>query len=183
LGIVVFHALRIADVLASTCTNITGEPNELVAPTHDRELVRSGRGGSARYFVPLERSLSVYYIEHMRDTDYGDHVRKVRERLLAGDRSYSLRQVAERVGIEPAYLSKIERGEVAPPGEDTIVRLAEELGEDKDVMLALAGKVSSDLREIIRARPKIFAELLRELKKAPNHAILRIVRQVRNGDW
>ena len=50
-------------------------------------------------------------------------------------------------------------------------------------MLALAGKVSSDLRDIIRARPKLFAELLRELKKAPNHAILRIVRQVRDGDW
>jgi transcriptional regulator with XRE-family HTH domain len=119
----------------------------------------------------------------MRDSDFGDHVRKVRERLLVGDRSYSLRQVAERVGIEPAYLSKIERGEVAPPGEDTIGRLAEELGEDRDVMLALAGKVSSDLRDIIRARPKLFAELLRELKKAPNHAILRIVRQVRDGDW
>jgi transcriptional regulator with XRE-family HTH domain len=119
----------------------------------------------------------------MPGTDFGDHVRKVRERLLAGDRSYSLRQVAERVGIEPAYLSKVERGEVAPPGEDTIVRLAEELGEDRDVMLALAGKVSTDLRDIIRARPKLFAELLRELKRAPNHAIVRIVRQVRDGDW
>ncbi len=91
--------------------------------------------------------------------------------------------MAERVGVEPAYLSKVERGEVAPPGEETIVRLADELEEDRDVMLALAGKVSSDLRDIIKARPKLFAELLRDLKRAPDHAILRIVRQVRDGDW
>ncbi len=116
-------------------------------------------------------------------TAFGEHVRRVRETLLAQDRKYSLRQVAERVGVEPAYLSKVERGEVAPPGEETIVRLADELGEDRDVMLALAGKVSSDLRDIIKARPKLFAELLRDLKRAPDHAILRIVRQVRDGEW
>ena len=91
--------------------------------------------------------------------------------------------MAERIGVEPAYLSKVERGEVAPPGEETIVQLADELGEDRDVMLALAGKVSSDLRDIIKARPKLFAELLRDLKRAPDHAILRIVRQVRDGEW
>ena len=56
------------------------------------------------------------------------------------DPAFSLRQVAERVGIEPSYLSKIERGEEPPPGEQTIRRLAEELGENPDALLALAGK-------------------------------------------
>lgn len=116
-------------------------------------------------------------------TPFGDHVRQAREALLAGDRRFSLRQVATRIGVEPAYLSKVERGEVAPPGEETISRLADELGEDRDVLLALGGKVSTDLREIIRARPRLFAELLRELKKAPDGAVLRIVRQVRDGEW
>ena len=116
-------------------------------------------------------------------THFGSHARRARERLLEGDRRYSLRQVAARVGLEPAYLSKVERGDVPPPGEETIVRLADELGEDRDVMLALGGKVSSELRDIIKARPKLFAELLRQLKTAPDHAILRVVRQVRDGDW
>jgi HTH-type transcriptional regulator, competence development regulator len=116
-------------------------------------------------------------------TQFGSHARRSRERLLETDRHYSLRQVAARVGLEPAYLSKVERGEVPPPGEETIVRLADELGEDRDVMLALGGKVSSELRDIIKARPKLFAELLRQLKTAPDHAILRVVRQVRDGDW
>jgi transcriptional regulator with XRE-family HTH domain len=96
---------------------------------------------------------------------------------------FSLRQVAHRIGVEPAYLSKVERGLVPPPSEATIVRLAADLGEDADMLLALAGKVSSDLQEIIRRRPKQFAELIRELKNAPDHAIVKVVREVRDGSW
>lgn len=116
-------------------------------------------------------------------THFGDTVKEMRERLRQEDRRFSLRQVALRVGIEPAYLSKIERGQVPPPSEATTVRLAKELSQDPDVFLALAGKVSGDLQEIIRKRPKLFAELIRQLKEAPDHAILRVVREVRDGDW
>ena len=103
--------------------------------------------------------------------------------LRAADRSFSIRQVATRVGLEPSYLSKIERGEQAPPSEEKIIALAGDLGEDPDVLLALAGKVSRDLKEIIRSRPTLFAELIRQMKSMPNHAVLRIAREVRDGDW
>ena len=116
-------------------------------------------------------------------TAFGEHVRELRERRRSKDLSFSLRQVAVRVGIEPTYLSKLERGELAPPSEETARKLAAELGEDPDVLLALAGKVSSDLQAIIRRRPKLFAELIRQMKDAPDHAILRIVREVRDGEW
>ena len=46
-----------------------------------------------------------------------------------------------------------------------------------------AGKVSRDLQDIIRRRPTLMAQLIRELKSLPDHAILRIVREVRDGDW
>ena len=115
--------------------------------------------------------------------EFGNYVRELREERRETDRSYSVRQVAGRIGIQPSYLSKVERGEVAPPSEATIKRLAEDLGEDTDVMLALAGKVSQELQEIIRKRPKLFASLIRELKNSPDHALLRIVREVRDGDW
>jgi len=72
-------------------------------------------------------------------THFGPTVREIRESLRADDRRFSLRQVAHRIGVEPAYLSKIERGVVAPPSEATTVRLAKELDEDPDVFLALAG--------------------------------------------
>jgi transcriptional regulator with XRE-family HTH domain len=87
------------------------------------------------------------------------------------------------VGIEPSFLSKVERGEAAPPAEETLGRLARELELDGDVVLALAGKVSGDLQEVIRRRPLLFAALLRELKDLPDHAVLRLVREVRDGEW
>lgn len=125
--------------------------------------------------------LYVYYLLYM--THFGTTTRSRREQLRTADRRFSLRQVAQRVGIEPAYLSKIERGDVPPPSEATALRLADELGIDPDVYLALAGKVSADLQEIIRLRPQLFAQLLRELKAAPDDAILHVVREVRDGDW
>jgi hypothetical protein len=51
------------------------------------------------------------------------------------------------------------------------------------MLLALAGKVSSDLMEIIRKRPRLFADLLRALKAAPDKAVFRLVREVRDGNW
>jgi transcriptional regulator with XRE-family HTH domain len=114
---------------------------------------------------------------------FGDYVRERRETRRQTDRRFSVRQVAQRIGVEPAYLSKIERNEVAPPSEEKVRALAEDLGEDPDVLLALAGKVSSDLLAIIRARPEVFGELIRQLKAVPDHAILRLVREVRDGDW
>ena len=58
---------------------------------------------------------SVYYILHSMKkakqtaATFGAYIRSRREALRAGDRRYSVRQVAQRVGVEPSYLSKIER--------------------------------------------------------------------------
>ena len=119
----------------------------------------------------------------MIDKTFGEYVREKRERLLQSSPDFSVRKVAGRMGIQPSYLSKVELGDVAPPGEAAIVRLATDIGEDPDVLLALAGKVSADLRAVILKRPKLFATLLRELKDAPDHALLRVVREVRDGEW
>ena len=114
---------------------------------------------------------------------FGALIRETRERALTRDRKYSLRKTADRVGIQPSYLSKIERGELPPPGEEVICKLAADLGLDADVLLAMAGKVSSELQAVIRHRPELFGALLRELKNAPDHAVLRLVREVRDGEW
>lgn len=114
---------------------------------------------------------------------FGLFLRESREARAAADPTFSVRKLAGRVGLEPSYLSKIERGEQPPPGEAAILRLAAALGEDPDFLLALAGKVSSDLLAIIRARPRLFADLIRELKGLPDRAVLRLVREVRDGEW
>ena len=124
----------------------------------------------------------MYYTVTMNEA-FGAYLRKRREELLKGSAEYSVRKVAARIGIQPSYVSKVERCEVAPPSEATIVRWAGAIGEDPDILLALAGKVSADLRDVIVKRPRLFAQLIRELRDAPDHAVLRIVREVRDGSW
>jgi HTH-type transcriptional regulator, competence development regulator len=115
---------------------------------------------------------------------FGQYVRQRRELLLAKNpRNFSLRAVAGRLDCQPAFLSMVERGVCGPPSEALTKKLAEILEEDPDVLLALAGKLSADLREIIIKRPRLFAELIRELRETPDQTIYRVVREVRDGNW
>ncbi len=114
---------------------------------------------------------------------FGDYIRARREALKRSDTTFSVRQVAMRIGVEPSFLSKVERNETSPPSEEKVVALARELSEDPDVLLAMAGKVSSDLKTAIMKRPELFASLIRELKDLPDRAVLRLVREVRDGKW
>ncbi len=122
-------------------------------------------------------------VDSSKSASLGDYLRQKREALVVSDRAFTLRQLALRCGVTPAYLSRVERDEVAPPGEETLLKLAEELGEDPDVLLAMAGKISADLRQVILSRPKLFADLIRSIKSMPDQAVIKIVRDVRDGQW
>ena len=123
------------------------------------------------------------YTLYIMSTPFGTHIRARREAIRAQNPEFSLRKVASRIGVQPSYLSKIERGDEPPPTEARIRDLARELDEDPDILLALAGKVSKELQEIIRRRPQLMGDLLRQVKSLPDHAVIRIVREVRDGDW
>lgn len=92
----------------------------------------------------------------MTQKNFGATIRALREA-----QQISLRKFADKVGISPTYLSKIERDEFQPPGEETVKKFAEALNQDTDELLALAGKVSSDLPAIIQQRPRELASFLR----------------------
>ena len=115
-------------------------------------------------------------------TELGSYLRACREALKSRNKAFSLRQVAQRIEVEPSYLSKVERGREVP-SELKLRRLADELGLNPDVLLALAGKVSSDLQQVSRKRPELFAQVIRDLARLPDHAVVRVVREVRDGEW
>lgn len=112
---------------------------------------------------------------------FGTHIRRQRETLRHEDPRYSVRQLAARIGVEPSYLSKVERELEPPPSEPKIRALAAELGEDPDSLLALAGKVSIDLQIAIRKRPLLFARLIRELRNLPDSTVLRLLKNLNSG--
>ena len=77
------------------------------------------------------------------------------------DQGIGLRQFARQIGVSPTYLSKIERDEFGPPAEDKVNKIADLLDLDRDELLALAGKVATDLKDIIRQKPQQMASFLR----------------------
>ena len=115
----------------------------------------------------------------MATTSFGKYLRKRRLALLAKDGNYSLRRVARASGLEPSFLSKIERDVAPPPSERKIKALARAIGEVPDILLALAGKISTDLQEVILKRPRLFAELLRILRRAPDGHVSGMIREAR----
>lgn len=65
----------------------------------------------------------------------------------------SQRVLAERVGVDFSYISKIENNRLAPPAADTIIKICEVLEVPSEVLLAHAGKVSSEMKDAITASP------------------------------
>ena len=90
------------------------------------------------------------------DSSFGATVWGPREAKKIG-----LRKFAQTVGMSPTYLSKVERDEFAPPAEDKVRAIADALGQDADELLALAGRVSSELADIIKRHPRGMATFLR----------------------
>ena len=112
--------------------------------------------------------------------DFGVYIRRVRERLRAVNPRYSIRQTAERVGLDAGYLSKLERGKVPLPSEEVIRRLAFDLDQDPDALLALAGYLPEDVCAIVMRRPILFAELIRGLGDVSEEELDLLVCQLRD---
>jgi len=117
-----------------------------------------------------------FTMHHM--ATFGKHIRQLRKA-----KGVSLRKLAKSVEKDHTYLSKIEYGKVPPPSAQVVLALAEALGEDADVLMVMAGHMPEGLRDIIMERPKLFATLIRQLKGAPKNALLRVVREVKDGEW
>ncbi len=80
------------------------------------------------------------------------------------EKKYGLRKFAELVGISPTYLSQVEQCNVSAPTADRVRRMAELLGENPDAWIAMAGRMSDDLSEIISKEPTELPELLRTVR-------------------
>lgn len=78
------------------------------------------------------------------------------------EKNISLNKFAEMVGVSAPFISKMEVGDWNAPKEENIIKMADILNIDKDKLLALAKKISSDVQERILENPSMFASLLRK---------------------
>lgn len=89
---------------------------------------------------------------------FGETIRNLR---LAQD--LGLRETAAKIGISPAYLSRIERGKEGPPRAEIIKVLAKELAADPDVLFRLSASTDPEMVEFLHSQPEVM-HLLHLLK-------------------
>jgi transcriptional regulator with XRE-family HTH domain len=91
---------------------------------------------------------------------FGETIRDLRVAQELG-----LRDTAAKVGISPAYLSRIERGKESPPRPEVIKELAKTLAADPDVLFRLSSSTDPEVVGYLHETPEVMA-LLRYIKDA-----------------
>jgi len=106
---------------------------------------------------------------------FGTRVRELRE--LNG---MPQKEQAERLGVSPSYVNKVERERLHfgdYPSAKNIHRPAEEFDADEDELLLLADKVPNALRQQIRERPDVFTAVADLTDKAMDKLLTQIGRK------
>jgi transcriptional regulator with XRE-family HTH domain len=78
-------------------------------------------------------------------------------------RNITQRELADNVGVDFSYISKIENDRLPPPAADTIGKISEALGISNEILFAQSGKVSQDVKDEVLSNPNAI-RLLNELK-------------------
>ena len=98
----------------------------------------------------------------MKGKTFGQLIRELR----INHKEYnSLREFARKVGLSPAYLSRIENEKEPPPSEAIIERMAEALGIDKYELFSHAGKIPTEFLETFQKNPKSVASFMRRAQE------------------
>ncbi len=74
----------------------------------------------------------------------------------------SLRATAQKLGVDVAYLSRVEAGKV-PPSDQLLLRLATVLECDEEELLLLAGRLPESIRKLVSRQPQRAAAALRTI--------------------
>ena len=107
---------------------------------------------------------------------FGAFIRRERE-----GKGIGLREMAKMIGVSPTYLSFVERDAMHPPSEDKVKAIAKIINCDADDLLARAGRLSTEIADIIKRRPIELAALLRNTKGLTAEEIVRLARQAQKA--
>lgn len=90
--------------------------------------------------------------------NFGETIKELRKQ-----REMTQRQLADELGVNFTYISKIESGKLeVPPSEQLIRKLAKILKADAEHLLDLAGKLDfKQLQQVAMDRPEVSAILRR----------------------
>jgi site-specific DNA-methyltransferase (cytosine-N4-specific) len=75
-------------------------------------------------------------------------------------KGHTLRSFSSALGVDPAYLSRVEAGKV-PPSQALLTRAAVLLGADPDELLIMSGRLPSGWQEAVRLEPTAITTMFR----------------------
>jgi len=100
------------------------------------------------------------------DEDFSQKLRELRENA-----GLSQSELAGKIGVSFTYLSKIENGVKPPPSEKVILKLAKALNYNKDELISLAGKLPSDIAQVLKdqnIRKSLRADSIKQIEEKSN---------------
>lgn len=100
---------------------------------------------------------------------FGNFIRT--ERLKKG---VSMREFASAVGLSEPFVSRMERGEVAPPSEGKIQNIASFFAIEPDHLVIMARKLPEGIKEMLFERP-LLAPFLRSIAKKSDEELDRLL--------
>jgi len=103
---------------------------------------------------------------------FGEKIRQLRKA-----KNLNQSELADKVGINFTYLSKIENDNVASsdfPSEDTIKKLAKALGANADELMLMAKKVPDSIKKRVIQRPDAF----RKFAKLDDETLDKLLEQL-----
>ena len=65
------------------------------------------------------------------------------------EKGISQRDLAEQVGIDFSYISKIENDRLPPPAAETTIKISNILGVSEEILLSNSKKISADMSNAI----------------------------------
>lgn len=86
-----------------------------------------------------------------------------------------MRELSKKTGMSFTYLAKIERGELPPPSEEKLLRLAKALGRSSVEVLNFAERLPADVILIAQRQPERYAKLVRATKSLSRNELDRVI--------
>lgn len=100
--------------------------------------------------------------------DFGKLIKQARK-----DKGYSQRELAQLVGLDFTYLSKLENNRADyPPKEEVIRNLAQNLDLKEEELIFLAGRIPQGDEAILKQHYKNMPTLFRRIRENPEFARL-----------
>jgi len=78
------------------------------------------------------------------DQTFGQLLKQIRR-----EKGVSQRELADKVGIDFSYISKIENDRLPPPAAETTIKISNALGISEEILLSNSKKISADMSNAI----------------------------------